>query len=257
MQSAKILQQKIQNKQLTIGAMAIQHLWPGLIEMAVRAGLDYLIICQEHLTPSPEVVAHCCAIGRILDFPIIIRTQAELSLLRLAVDLGPCGLMVPCIESTETLDMVQSAVYLPPRGTRRPGGPSNYWLSRYNYEDIKTGVEDDLIILPQIENKAGLKNVDEIAAHPLTTALAIGPYDLSADLGVCWDAEHPVLMEAIAKIRSAGNTAGKNTWIFGDGAKMVQEGFTFICTAETSSLLESSLSHMVKAIKNSSTEESI
>lgn len=50
----------------------------------------------------------------------------------------------------------------------------------------KSEFEDDLVILPQIESIVGLENVNAIARHPLTTAIAIGPYDLSADLGVCW-----------------------------------------------------------------------
>jgi hypothetical protein len=48
------------------------------------------------------------------------------------------------------MDMVREAAWLPPRGNRRPGGPGNRWVREFNYEAFKTGVEDHLIIIPQI-----------------------------------------------------------------------------------------------------------
>ena len=172
---AKILKQKIASGSLTLGALSTFHVWPGLVEIAKRAGLDYLIVDQEHFTHGHEKVAEICALGRLIDFPILIRPPAvELTHLRLAMDLGPCGLMLPHVESAADLAVAQDAVYLRPRGKRRPGGPGNRWVDDFNYAGWKTQVEDDLIILPQIESRAGLANREAIAAHPLTTAMAMG-----------------------------------------------------------------------------------
>ena len=152
------------------------------------------------------------------------------------------------MESTETLDEVRDAVYMKPRGRRRPGGPGNSWVKHvdYNYSTWLREVEDQLIILPQIESKQGLANVDAIAADPLTTALAIGPYDLSADLGICWEPDHPLLVQAFADIKQAAAKAGKNMWAIGDGATMMNRGFNFICLTEATSQLQATLTQMVK-----------
>jgi len=89
---AKILKQKIASGSLTLGALSTFHVWPGLVEIAKRAGLDYLIVDQEHFTHGHEKVAEICALGRLIDFPILIRPPAvELTHLRLAMDLGPTG----------------------------------------------------------------------------------------------------------------------------------------------------------------------
>jgi 2-keto-3-deoxy-L-rhamnonate aldolase RhmA len=250
MKSAQILKRKINGNELTLGAMSTFHFWPGLVEIVMRAGLDYLIIDLEHLTHSSEKVAEACAIGRRENFPILIRPPAaEMVPLRLAMDLGPCGLLVPYIESVEDMAVIQNAAYVKPRGKRRPGGPGNSWVTGYNYENWKTEIEDDLIILPQIESQAGLDHVDQIASHPLTTAIAVGPYDLSADLGVCWQPQNPKLVNALARIREAGRKAGRNMWMIGDAADLVKRGFTFLCIAEPIALMEGSLTDAARKLR--------
>lgn len=250
MKSAQILRQKINSPEVTTGVIITFHLWPGLIELLMRAGMDYAIIDLEHLTHSPEMVAECCAIGRRADFPILIRPpEAEFTPMRLAMDLGPCGLLVPYVSSLEMMKTIQDAVYMAPRGKRRPGGHGNFWVSGYNYENFRTEVEDDLIILPQIENRQGLACAGEIAAHPLTTALAIGPYDMSASLGCCWKPDSPELLSALDQILAAGKAHGKNTWIIGDAALLRPRGFNFLGISEPTMLMESALRDLNGRVK--------
>jgi len=244
--SAQILKQKINSGQLTLGAIATFHLWHGAVELARRCGLDYLIVDLEHLEHPAEAVADVCAIGRLLDFPVLIRpATAELVRVRLAADLGPCGMLIPYVESTADLDVVQDALTMKPRGKRRPGGPGNRWVTDYNYETFRTEVEDDWVILAQIESQAGLAYVEAIARHPLVTAMAIGPYDLSADLGVCWQPEDPRLIGAQETIRAAARAAGKNMWNIGDATTLVRRGYTFLCVGELMSTLENALKSLV------------
>ena len=254
MKAAKILKQKINDKTLALGVLATFHLWPGLVELAMRAGLDYMIIDLEHLTFDHEMVAEACAVGRRADFPILIRPPAaEFTPVRLAMDLGPCGLLIPYVESLATLGIVREAVYMKPRGRRRPGGLGNFWIRDYQYTTWKTEIEDDLIILPQIESLVGLENAEAIARDPLTTAMAVGPYDLSADLGVCWQPEHPKLVESLTRIQRASTAAGKTTWMIGDGDVLMKRGFRFFCIAEPMMLLEDTLRDMVNGLKAGST----
>ena len=102
-------------------------------------------------------------------------------------------------------------------------------MGDFRYETWKAGVEDDFIVLPQIESRAGLERLDKIAAHQITTAMAIGPYDLSMELGVGAQMDHPKLMAAIEQIRAAAERVAKTMWRIGDGPTMVREGFHFLC----------------------------
>ncbi|MCB1206499.1 MAG: hypothetical protein KDN18_19730 [Verrucomicrobiae bacterium] len=245
MEPALLLRQKLDSGKIVTGVLATQHFWPGLVEVAQNAGLDYLIIDLEHLTHDHETVAEGCRLGRLTGFPVLLRPpQAEYTPIRLAMDLGPCGLLVPCVESLETMNLIQDAVWMPPRGKRRPGGPGNAWVRDFDYETWKTTVEDRLIILPQIETRTGLANAHEIAAHPLTTAIAAGPYDLSADLGVCWQPDSPVLQNALSQIREAGLASGKTMWMIGNGSDLAKQGHTFICLGEPVACLQARLSEL-------------
>ena len=104
MEPALTLRRRLAAGEIVSGVLATRHFWPGLVEVVKNAGLDYLIIDLEHLTHGHEAVAEGCAIGRLTGFPVFIRPpQAEFTTIRLAMDLGPCGLLVPCVESIETM----------------------------------------------------------------------------------------------------------------------------------------------------------
>ena len=251
MKSAKILREKIEDgDQITTGIIVTYHFWTGVVDMAMKAGLDYIIIDLEHLTHDAALVAEACAIGRRNDFPVLIRpAAAEFTPIRLAMDLGPCGLLVPYVQDMSDMSIVQEAVYLKPRGRRRPGGLGNNWVSDFNYETWKEVVEDNLIILPQVESAVGLANVDQIASHPMTTAMAVGPYDLSADLGQCWNPNSNELLHAIDTIKVAAHNVQKNMWMIGDGPDLVSKGFDFVCMTEPMMFLEAKLSELNQKTK--------
>jgi 2-keto-3-deoxy-L-rhamnonate aldolase RhmA len=249
--SAQILREKIASGQLTLGIIVTMHFWLELIEMARDVGLDYIIIDTEHTAWDDERVSQACAIGRMVDFPILIRpSETRARLVRMAADKGPCGFLLPFVESAATLDDARDGLYMPPRGKRRPGGPGNRWMKDYNYSSWRDGQENQWIVLSQIESVRGLEHADEIARHELTTAMAVGPFDLSANLGVCWEPNHPKLQGAIDTIREAGRRAGKTTWMIGDPTALVKRGFTLLCIAEPSALLETTLRKLAASLRD-------
>ena len=73
MQAAKKLKEKVARGEITTGILATDQLWPEMIEYAQRSGIDYLIADQEHGAHSDDMVARVCALGRMVDFPVLIR----------------------------------------------------------------------------------------------------------------------------------------------------------------------------------------
>ncbi|NQT12853.1 MAG: hypothetical protein HQ582_08890 [Planctomycetes bacterium] len=233
-----------------VGVMATDHVWPLLVEICQKGGLDYLVIDREHGCHTDEIVAHVCQVARLAAFPVLMRTvSCEMSELRRAVDLGPCGLLLPCVESTSQLDMVRDAVRMPPRGKRRPGGMGNYWMKDFHYPTWRDDFEEHFIVVPQIETRVGVENADAIASHTLVTAVGLGPYDLSADLGCCWDPDNAEHKAAFQRVREATHSAGKKVWIGCDAPKLIAEGYTFLWVGTVSSLLLHGLATEVEAIK--------
>ena len=254
MRPARQIREALDRGQVVAGALMTDQLWPEMIDYCRIAGLDYMIVDQEHGAFPDDRVATVCAVGRMSDFAVLQRPiDCAYSTIRRAIDLGPCGLLLPGVESTADLDTVQNAIHMPPRGQRRPGGPGNYWVTDFTYDSWKREVEDDFIVLPQIETQQGLDHVDAIAAHAITTAIAIGPYDLSASLGVCMQMDHPRVLEAIERIRQAGEKAGKTMWRIGDGPTLAAEGFRFICVGEPVAFMKRALTHAVDATRKAAT----
>ena len=255
MQPAIALKKKLDDSQPVLGMLVMNHFWLELVEIAQAAGLDYMIIDLEHHPRDGELVANACRIGRLAGFAIFLRSRrTDAESIGEVLDLGPCGLLLPMIESAEQLDGVRDGIYLPPRGRRRPGGPGNRWAKQADYEGFKSTVEDHLVVLPQIESQLGLKNVQEIADHEITTALAVGPFDLSSQLGVCGQMDHPKLADALATIRDAAKQAGKPSWMIGDGKKLTQQGYKFLSITEPSYLLENTLRELTAEVRQLANE---
>jgi 4-hydroxy-2-oxoheptanedioate aldolase len=250
MQPAADLKLRLAKNELTLGVLITDHLWPRLIEICKQAGLHYAIVDQEHGPHSDEAVAHACQIARLADFPLIVRcVSTDFTVVRRAIDMGPSGLMFPCVDTTQQLDVVRDAIRMPPRGKRRPGGPGNHWLDNYQYETWRREVEEHFVVLPQIESRIGLKNAVEIAGHEIVTALAVGPYDLAADLGCCWNPEAAIFRDAVAQLRAAAEVANKPFWMIGNADLLVKDGFRFVCVGEPSYILAGAIRAQVERLK--------
>ncbi len=230
--------------------MATDHVWPQLVEICQRGGLDYLVVDREHGPHSDELIAQVCQVARLADFPVLMRTvSCETSELRRAPDLGPCGVILPGVETTEQLDGARDALFMPPCGKRRPGGLGNHWLSDLNYETWRDEFKAHFIVIPQIETQRGVGNAASIAAHPLTTSLGLGPYELSADLGCCWQPEYPDHRQAIVSVRAVAADAGKKLWMYSSG-KSSDEADTFFWVGEVSGVLQQSFFRLVGQLKD-------
>ena len=247
---ARQLKEKLTTDEPVVGVMATDHIWPLLVELCIQGGLDYLVIDREHGCHTDEAVAHVCQVARLAEFPVLMRSvSCDTDEIRRAVDLGPCGLILPCVESTSQLDSVRDAVYMPPRGKRRPGGMGNYWMRDFQYATWRDEFENNFIVIPQIETHVGVENVDAIVTHSLTTAIGLRPYDLSADLGCCWYPENANHKRSIATIKKSADAAGKKVWIGGDTVQLKREGYSFLWSGSVSSLLVKGLASTVDGLK--------
>ena len=253
MKAAKILREKIFSGAMTTGILCTEHVWPTLVEICKEAGADYLVVDREHGVHSDELTAHVCQIGRLTDFAVLVRTvSSEASVIRRAVDFGPCGIIIPSVEETAQLDEVRSSIYMPPRGTRRPGGLGNRWMSDYQYETWLNDFEADAIVIPQVETKRGLDNASALANHDVVTALGVGTYDLSASLGYCWKPEEPKLLEAFERLKKVAEDAGKPFWMCTGGRDIVEQGYKFNCMGTPSFLLGAKMREIVKECNDDS-----
>jgi len=248
MKPASLLRAKIDSGAIVKGFLATMELTPQMVEITQSVGADYLVADCEHHPWGAEVLADVCRAGRLAGLAIIIRVPAaEAVFVRQALDLGPAGIMLPCVDSVEQMDLVSDCMHVPPKGTRRPGGQSNLWLKNFTGEDWREEIERDFIVLPQIENIKGVRNADQIVRHPITTALALGPYDLALDLGIPFQwTRKSHLTATVSGLVQVADQAGKGTWCIGPTDLLREIGMRLLGLGEPTAMMQLAMRRAVE-----------
>lgn len=169
---------------------------PVVVEMAARAGYDFIRIDCEHMLFDNGTLMNMIRAARLLDLPVQLRVS-DLSNASALLDLGASGLMVP---HTATRDIAVEAVRATkyaPYGQRGMSGASRALnFGQYKMSDYSTWANDDVTLIVQIEDKAGLENIDDILSVPGIDMVATGKNDLSQALGLPGQNSHPDVLAA-------------------------------------------------------------
>lgn len=208
-------------KQALVRQEAQIGLWVNLAnpvstEICAGAGFDWLLLDGEHspntlttmLAQLQAVAAYpgTHAIGRVP----LGHGEAGTALIKQFLDLGFQTILVPMVDTAEQAAALVRAMRYPPDGIRGMAGAR---ASRWGrYPNYAKEANDQVCLLVQVETKAGLDNLDAIAATPGVDGVFIGPADLSAALGYVGQATHPEMLKiidgAITRIVKAGKAAG-------------------------------------------------
>lgn len=117
---------------------------------------------------------------------------------RKMLDLGATGLIVPNVNSAGELKSLIEHFYYAPKGKR------GVCLSRINKfgKDFEKYFEEFCpIIIPQIESPQAVENIDSITSMSEVDGVFLGPYDLSATLGVPGKFDDPIFVECLNKVK--------------------------------------------------------
>lgn len=190
-------------------------------QIVALTGLDGVIIDCEHGHIGDDAMHNSVAAISALGVSPIIRIRGPAhDIIKRALDTGTHGIMVPQINTAQEAEQVVQSSKFPPQGVRGQGSafPAiGHGLTTPEY--MKTANETTLTMI-QIETRAGVENVEAIAAVPGVDVIFIGPNDLAqALLGyVPARGDEPEYAAAIEKIEQAARKHGK--WF----ARMVNNG---------------------------------
>lgn len=194
-----------------IGTMLSEVCFPNFPIILKNAGMDFLIIDNEHGAFDYGFMSSILAVSRLQDLPVIVRLpdNHRKDITKLA-DMGAGGFLLPMTNGVDDiLPVVQYAKYEP---VGKRGISTNRAHTFYNppplLEYMKTANER-MRVYAQIETAAGVRNIREILAVEGVDGVFVGPNDLSCDLG-CIGNNGPV-KAAIAEIAAEAKRQGK-TW---------------------------------------------
>ena len=207
----RLRQAVVQNGGKTLLGAAVYFYDPLFLEICAHLGYQAIWIEMEHgHITFPEAADLCrMAAGSGMLTMIRIPDVRRENVLK-GAECGPDILDVPMIEHPEQLHDLRTFARFAPEGSRGVFSVSRA-VSYGVTDDIlarQRQVNADLCLMGQIETRAALARIDELAAVP-DVDLFIGPADLAASLGVPNQTDHPRVQEASAKILRAARTHNK------------------------------------------------
>ncbi|MCP2091950.1 UNVERIFIED_ORG: 2-keto-3-deoxy-L-rhamnonate aldolase RhmA [Paraburkholderia sediminicola] len=180
-------------------------------QLARTAGYHWLAIDMEHGALSLAETAELCAAALATGIAPIVRINAgALDEATRTLDNGAQGIIVPHVESAEEARAIVDALRYPPLGKRTWGGTGIHFGYRVpSVDDARSEVNDQSLIIAMMENAAGVENANAIAAVDGIDLLFVGMLDLSIELGVPQQFEHPIVLDALSRVARACETNGK------------------------------------------------
>jgi 4-hydroxy-2-oxoheptanedioate aldolase len=169
-----------------------------------------------------------------------------------ALDTGCYGIVFPHISTVEEAYNAVAACRYPrlktadryePAGIRGDGptGAVRYWgLTQQEYyqkADVwPLNPQGEIFVILQIEDTKGIENLDDMLKNvPGIGAILIGEGDLGQELGYPRQYEHPVLLEAMAKIvatcKQHNVVVGHPHVEAGNAERIIKEGYRFLMCA--------------------------
>lgn len=206
---------------------------PEIAAMLASCSFDWLAVDLEHGTIfESDLPALFHAIASAGKKSYVRLKEPQVIHVRRAADLGADGIIIPMVESIDQAQALLQAAIYPPEGQRGVGFSRSNQYGRFIDDALRNVDKPDVIL--QIETATGLANLDGILEATRPTAAMIGPYDLSASLGIPGRFDDETFRKALQQfldICNAQNIAPGMHVVQGDPATLkeaINDGFRFI-----------------------------
>lgn len=199
LEKIRAIRAALANNEASIGSW-IQIPHPSIAEIMGQAGYDWIAVDMEHgaidAHQLPDLF-RALELGGTL--PLVRLAQGHPRDCKQALDAGAGGVIVPMIETPDQLIAVRDACRWPPAGTRGVGF-SRANLFGKHFEAYRKEAQAPLLIA-MIEHIRAVENLDAILKVDGLDAIMIGPYDLSASMGMTAQFDHPDFCAVMERIR--------------------------------------------------------
>jgi|SRR5690625_1262157 len=203
------LKNKLKNCEVTIGSWLMLG-DVSAVEILSHAGFEWLVVDLEHTdidyTRAKQLIAAIQGNG----MQALVRvSKNEEVVIKRVLDFGADGIIVPMVCSRADAEQAVSLATYPPRGARGVGlfRAQQYGLGFKEYQEW---VNNELVIIAQIEHIEAAKNINEIMTVEGIDGAIIGPYDMSASMGIPGEYHRDEVQGAIKSVFSACKSLKKS-----------------------------------------------
>lgn len=185
--------------------------------------------------------------------PCLVRVPSlDEAWIKRVLDAGADGIIVPQVSTSEQAELAVRLAHYPPRGTR---GLGTARATRYGMglAGQLERAKEQVVVVVQAETAEAVRNIGAITRVPQLDAVFVGPFDLSACMGLPGEVEHPEVLAAISQVAAACRLAGVRSGIFALNATGLAsrpaEGFTLLAAGVDSALLGGALASLLQDLR--------
>ena len=223
-----------------------------LVQALARTGIDWVLIDTEHAPISIESVgALIAATSGTPVTPLVRVSGVRPESVKQALD---CGALFPQIATREDAEATVRAVRYAPEGERGYGptyAALRWGLPNLDYLKVANGAVLNIVL---IESLAGVDALDDILKVSGLDIVAVARGDLSQNLGVAGQFDHPRMREVVAKAEAkilahTDVVLGGIAFSADDARAMIARGYRFVVLGSDTGLISGAAQRMVQAIK--------
>jgi 2-keto-3-deoxy-L-rhamnonate aldolase RhmA len=202
-------------KQRLLNGETLNGCWLNLgsavtAEIVGLSGFDWVLIDLEHGAGSESTTLSQIQALEHTSAGVIVRAEStEPQRIHRVLDMGAEGVMCPKVRNAEEALKVVKGLHYPPFGNRGVAKMVRATQFAQNFNEYYQKSRDQILGVVQIETIEVLSHLDEVAAIDGVDVLFIGPADLSMELGIFGQFDHPTFVDALNKIVAAAKKANK------------------------------------------------
>jgi len=229
-------------------------------EVMAHQGFDSITIDMQHGVNDYQVaVTMLQAISTTDVIPMVRVPWNDPGSLMKVLDAGAYGVICPMINTKKDAEALVGACKYPPMGFRSFGPiRAKYYAggSSHGGGDYHEYANEETLVIPQIETRQAIENLDEILSVPGIGGVYIGPSDLAMALGSepRKGQSDPAVVEAKTKILEAckrhGIPAGIHTNSTEVAVEMIKQGFQLTSLQSDDRFLMSRAKEEVIAVRD-------
>ncbi len=194
--------EKLKNGDVALGGwVMIGH--PTVVELFSGEGFDWICVDMEHAPTDIRMFHELALAVKGTGCDILARLHScDPVQAKQVLDAGANGFIVPLINSKKQAELAVAMGKYPPKGIRGTSLSHSTDFGR-NFSKHFASHNDEVIVVVMLEHIDAVKNIDEILSTPGIDATFIGPYDLSASMGIAGQFDHPDLQAALSTLVEA------------------------------------------------------
>jgi 2-dehydro-3-deoxyglucarate aldolase len=195
----KALKDKLKQGRLTLGSwITMGH--PAVAEIMAGAGFDWLTVDMEHSAIGIAEAQHLIQVIELCGVAPLVRVgHNDPLLIKRVMDAGAHGVIVPMVNTRQDAIRAVESVKYPPVGKRGVGlaRAQGYGLG---FEKYRECVNTDSVVIIQVEHIEAVENLEALLGVEGVDGFIVGPYDLSASMGMPGEFDRPEVVDAIARV---------------------------------------------------------